>query len=174
MTDIPQAALRARQRYADGKPVRVILAETGLNLDQLYDWLDGAPQPDGSILLPPIPRRRTIVRRSSRAATRVALVTRMMRATEMQVHEIEQRLGGEAAEPTSRERDARMLAVLAKTMRELIALDTQNSADTGEGKPAQTDDDFIPRDVDELRRELARRVDLLRQRRADTGTIGET
>jgi hypothetical protein len=173
MTDIPQAALRARQMYLDRIPVRVILAETGFSHDRLYFWLDGGPQSDGSRLLAPLPRRHIVVRKSSRAATRVALVTRLMRATEMQVHEIEQRLGTETAEPTSRERDARMLAIMAKTMRDLIALDTQNSADTGEGKPAQTDDEFIPQDVDELRRELARRVDQLRQRRAAGGTAGD-
>ena len=58
MTEIPQAALRARQMYAEGRTVRAIQAETGLNLDQLYHALDGLPQPNGDSLLPPIPRRR--------------------------------------------------------------------------------------------------------------------
>ena len=57
------------------KPVRAILAETKFSLVQLYHWLDGAPQVDGSaLLLPPIPRRWIIVRKEGRAATRVALV----------------------------------------------------------------------------------------------------
>ncbi len=173
MTEIPQAALRARQMYVDGKTVRVIQAETGLSLDQLYHAFDDLPQPDGSTLLPPIPRRRIVARRLSRAVTRIALVTRVMRATEMHVHDVEKRFARDKANPASRESDARRHAVLAKTMRELIALDTQKSADPGASERAQPDDDFIPRDVDELRRELARRVDLLRQRRAADGTAGE-
>ncbi len=92
MTDIPQTVLRARQMYVEGKPVRVIQAETGLSLAQLYHALDGLPQPDGSTLLPPIPRRRIIARKTSRAATRVALVARLMRAAELQLHGIEQQL----------------------------------------------------------------------------------
>ncbi|HVV63302.1 MAG TPA: hypothetical protein VHD14_16260 [Pseudolabrys sp.] len=162
MTDIPATALRAREMYFDHATVRAIRAETGLSLDRLYYWLDGAPQADGGTLLPPIPRRVVVVRRSSRPARRAALVARMMRATEMQVHEIEQRLGGAAA-PAGRERDARTLAVLAKTMRELIALDVL----TEDKNTDNADDDDAPFDIDELRRELARRVDQIRRRRDD-------
>jgi hypothetical protein len=173
MPEIPQTILLARQMYVERKTVREIQAATGLSLDRVYYGLDGLPQPDASTLLPPIPRRRIVARRLSRAATRIALVTRLMRATEMHVHDVEKRFARNKSNPASRESDARRLAVLAKTMRELIALDKQNSADDGAGKSAQPDDDFIPRDVDELRRELARRVDLLRQRRAADGTAGE-
>jgi hypothetical protein len=89
MTEIPQAVLRARQMYAERKTVRAILAETGFNLDQLYRALDGLPQPNGDSLLPPIARRRITVRKTSRAATRVALV---MRLAELQIYGLEQRL----------------------------------------------------------------------------------
>ena len=167
MTDIPAAALRARQMYFDHATVRSIRAETGFSLDRLYYWLDGAPQADGGTLLPPIPRRVVVVRRSSRPARRAALVARMMRAAEMQVHEIEQRLGCEPA-PEGRARDARTLAVLAKTMRELIALDVL----TEDKNTDHADDDDAPFDIDELRRELARRVDQIRRRR-DAARIGD-
>ncbi len=52
MTEIPQAALRARQRYADGDPVDDIVVESNLAIKEFYHWLDGAPQPDGTALLP--------------------------------------------------------------------------------------------------------------------------
>ena len=74
---VRDAALRARQDYINGKPVRAKFAETKFSLVQLYHWLDVTPQVDGSTLLPPIPRRRIIVRKAGRAATRVALVERL-------------------------------------------------------------------------------------------------
>ena len=168
MTDIPATALRAREMYLDRATVRRIRADTGFSLDRLYYWLDGAPQADGGTLLPPIPRRVVVVRRSSRPANRAALVARMIRATEMQVHEIEQRLEGGAV-PEGRERDARTLAVLAKTMRELIALDIL----TEDKNTDHADDDDAPFDIDELRRELARRVDQIRERRDAARAVGD-
>jgi hypothetical protein len=173
MTEIPEAGLRARQRYLAREKVQTICKDEKLSLDQFYYWMDGAPQPDGGKLLPPIPRRRIIVRKSSRAGTRIALITRMMRATELQLHEIEQRLGEKKGEPGGRERDARMMTILAKTLRELIALDDENAPRDAPTKPASSEDDFVPRDVDELRRELARRVDILRQGRIAAGSTGD-
>lgn len=155
--EIPPAALRARQNYIGGAQVRAILAEADYSLEQLYHWLDGAPQPDGTTLLPPIPRRRIIVRRAGRAATRLALVERLLRATEMQVHAIEQKLSGAGYEPN--DDDARATAVLARTMRELIALYTATGKPQNE--PGKPNDDPMPRDVDELRRTLSRKLEAL-------------
>jgi hypothetical protein len=156
-TEIPDAALRARQQYIDRVPVQTILAASGYSHDRLYFWLDGAPQSDGSSLLPPIPRRRIIVRRSSRAATRVALVERLMRATEVQVHAMEQRLA--AAGYEANDDDARATVVLARIMRELAALDERNCKPPNEH--GQTNDVSVPLDLDELRRSLTRKLDAL-------------
>ena len=89
---------------------------------------------------------------------RAALVKRMWRAADTQVREIENRLLRDAPEPLERERDARVLAVLAKTLRELSALD-----ETREDKQTVTpvDDDAVPRDMGELRRSLARKLEAL-------------
>jgi hypothetical protein len=174
MAPIPETALRARQMYIDGKTVKAILADTKFNLDQLYHWLDGGPQSDGATLLPPIPRRRVVKRKPSFAETRLALVMRIMQAAAFQISEVEQRQAGENKEPADRESDARRLAIAAKTLRDLMVFDTQNPSVKKPGKPAKAHDDFVPRNVDELRRELARRVDLLRQRRAAGGAVGGT
>ena len=92
MTEIPQAALRARQRYADGDPVDDIVVESNLAIKEFYHWLDGAPQPDGTALLPPIPRRHKFKKRSPGGAReRVKLIKRMMRAAGRQVKHIEDR-----------------------------------------------------------------------------------
>jgi hypothetical protein len=82
----------------------------------------------------------------------------MWRAADAQVQEIENRLLQESQEPLERERDARVLAVLAKTLRELAALDeTKQLKQTA----APADDDAVPRDMDELRRSLARKLEAL-------------
>ena len=57
---------------------------------------------------------------------RVALVGRLWRTAEAQVRDIEERLARHQQQPDERERDARTLAVLVKTMRELSALDDNN------------------------------------------------
>ncbi len=41
MAEIPEAAQRARQMYADGVDTRTIKAETGLSSWGLYNWIDG-------------------------------------------------------------------------------------------------------------------------------------
>jgi hypothetical protein len=89
---------------------------------------------------------------------RTALVKRMWRAAEAQVREIENRLLLDSPEPLERERDVRVLAVIAKTLRELSALDqTQPNKRT----LALADDDAVPRNMDELRRSLAQKLEAL-------------
>jgi hypothetical protein len=164
MTSIPETTLRARQDYLEGNAVRAIRADTGFSLDRLYNWLDGARQADGTTLLPPIPRRRTIVRKERRAATRVALVERLLHATGVLIHSLEQRMAqaGYQANPE----DARLTAMWGRTMRDLKAHDEQKPDDKKSAKSKQADaDEFIPRNVDELRIELARRIDIIRRRR---------
>ena len=164
----PETIARMRQQYADGVPVARIRAENGVTKGVLYRWLDGGPS--GSDQLPPIARRRVFA--SLTIGRNRSLVTRLWRTARRQVHEIEQRLARAGQPPAEREGDARMLAVLVKTLRELAALDKAR-ADAGKSgtqtRIDHEDDDPIPQDIDELRRELARRVDILRQRRAAAG-----
>ncbi len=90
---------------------------------------------------------------------RAALVRRMWSAADLQVREIEQRLRDETSPaPDDRERDARVLSVLARTLRELSELDAHNP--DRETAP-DDDDDAVPRDLDELRRSLARKLEAL-------------
>jgi len=145
----------ARQLYVDGARISDILARTGFSLGTLYYWLDGGSQ-DGGPRLPPIPRRRKVMGKRRRAlkTDRVSLVARLWRTAERQVRDIGDRLALNQQEPGDRERDARMLAVLVKTLRELSTFDETN--------PMQTDaddDDPVPQDMDEFRAELARRIE---------------
>jgi hypothetical protein len=162
MTEIPQAALRARQRYIDGDPVQDLLDETKLSLQRFYYWADGAPQGDGSTLLPPIPRRHKFHKRSlGSARERVKLIGRMMRAAERLVKNIEDRLEVEGIPPTERESDTRGLAVVARIVRELTALDELNRTRRKRAEADRNNDESIPRNVDELRRSLALKLEAL-------------
>lgn len=62
--------------------------------------------------------------------------------------------------PNDAERAARTLASIARTLRELSLMNRAGTDFTGEGPEAATDDDDdpVPRDLDEFRRELARRI----------------
>ena len=67
----------------------------------------------------PIPQRRPGVHDRHRKGSRAALVARMWRTAERQVEEIEDRLQAAGLELAERESNARTLAVVARTLREL-------------------------------------------------------
>jgi len=155
----------ARQRYQENQPIAAILAETGMTLHGLYYWLKGGPK-QGPQHLPPLPLRRTAPRR--RAPDRQAFIARLWRTADWQVRDIEKRLDGALQEPAERERDARTLAVLVKTLRELTAFD-----ETAPQPAIPADDDPVPDDIDEFRNELARRIKALVDSRTHSRDAGE-
>ena len=159
-----------RRRYAEGAFVSAIVAETGIkNLTIVYRCIAGL-YPDGSGVKPaPLPQRRSGVRVRHRAGSRAALVARMWRTAERQVEEIEDRLAAAGIELAERESNARTLAVVAKTLRELAAVDEAQQARKKKPLPDEIDDDPVPRDIDEFRRELARRIDALVDSRTNAG-----
>lgn len=151
----PETIALARQRYVEKAPVATILAETKMSLGTLYLWLDGGPESEPR--LPPIPRRRSVLkRRQHLAASQVSLVARLWRTAERQVRDIEDRVRLQLQEPEERERDARVLAILVKTLRELRALQ-----DAEEEESAENDDITL----DDFRRNLARKIDAIIARR---------
>lgn len=115
--------------------------------------------PDADIIEPaPSPRiKRTAVDRVNDPppATGIALVERVTRSVERELSQIEVIIGGNHVNKdrrTEAERRARTLASLARTLNELRRLRT----DEDKLKPR---DDDRPRDLDELRRTLSRRLD---------------
>jgi hypothetical protein len=137
------------------------MAETGLSLSALYFWLAGGPKKAGVRALPALAKRKFVTRRRILKEERLHMVERMMRVAERQIEEIEVRLAGSGQEPGANERDARTLAVLARTMQSLTALDTlQEPTTTGAKKKHVVDDNYdeIPEDIDALRRELTERL----------------
>jgi hypothetical protein len=148
----------ARAMYPQGFTVSRILAATGMALGTLYFWLDGGPlDENGQPRLPQIPRRRKTVlgkRRRPIRTDHVSLASRLFCTAERQVRDIEARLArpGGGAE---RARDVRMMSVLVRTLRDLSAF----NAGAGLQKPPEAHDDPVPADPDELRRQLALRIE---------------
>ena len=160
MTLSPETIARIRQQYADGVPVPQICAENGVSQRVLYYWIDGGP-PDPARRLPPIPRRAPRGGSKNTRETRRQLVAKLWSTAERQVDEIEQRLAGVGQQSSEPERDARALAVLVKTLRELVAFDEAHPAAQTRTEP----EDDEPRDMDEFRRDLARKMEAIISRR---------
>jgi hypothetical protein len=120
----------------------------------------------------------TATRRSTpRTPARRRVVCRLWNTAEQQVAEIEARLAA-GGDPAALERDAKTFAIIARTVRDLVAIDAEAEAQTQEkrrphaAKDARAtpqanneDSDFASRDIEEFRAELARRLDALRAQR---------
>jgi hypothetical protein len=154
----PETVALARRLYLDGEPVRSILARTAIKTGMLQRCLDGE-YPDGSGVQPArIPRRNAGVRAGQRQGGRAALVARMWRTAERQVEEIENSLMESGIALAERESNARTLAVVARTLRELAAVDDARKT-SGKAAPKDRDDVSVPRNIDDLRRALAKKLD---------------
>jgi hypothetical protein len=167
--------VRARQMYVDRVPIKEICAATGLNDHQVDHALKGGPYvASGQRMFAPIARNRIIRRKAKKKppqSARTAVVARLWKSAERQVADIHKRLRQAGLDPAERERDARMLAVMVKTLRELAALD--DKADPHDQRPQPDEPDT--RDIDQFRRDLARRIDALvasQQGQADGGDAG--
>jgi hypothetical protein len=109
---------------------------------------------EGALPAPPAAKRKPAPR------GRKAVINKLWKAAQIQLEAHEAHLAELPAGTAASEVDAKTLATLARTVRELVALD---SAAAGEG--GKSEDDPSPaeglRRVDELRRELARRMERL-------------
>ncbi|WP_148287858.1 hypothetical protein [Rhodopseudomonas sp. B29] len=107
--------------------------------------------------------------REGAAAEALPLVDRVERSVEHEIKRIEAIVSGQHADDEQHadaERRARTLASLTRTLFELRRL-----RDTEEKRPL--DDDTVPRDLDELRRALSRRLDQMVAGTADVPAAGD-
>lgn len=120
--------------------------------------------------------------RRARPAPRQRVVSRLWRTAERHVAEIEARLMSMSDDPGALERDAKTLAIIAKTIRDLVAIDCEAEdrarARLKENDPThggrtitggEGEEGASARDIEDFRAELARRLDQLR----GEGTGGE-
>jgi hypothetical protein len=160
--------VRVREDYVSGKKASQIMAECEITSHRLYQLLAGKGEAAG---LPAIALRSEL--RDTRARprepdrARASLVDRLWRTADRQVRDIERRLRLETQKPDERERDARMLAIMVKTLRELRALDAARA----EQEPT-SEDEPGPDNLDDFRRDLVRKMDAIiaaRETPADHG-----
>lgn len=93
-----------------------------------------------------------------RKLTTTAMIDRVERTLAREIRRIESILADSdhsGAENGAEERRARTLASLARTLNEVMRLREEDR------KTKVADDDTVPRDLDEFRRELSRRLDIL-------------
>jgi hypothetical protein len=180
-----------RRRYAAGDPVEDILADTRMLKGDLYQCLDGLLDDGSGLLVPPLPRRCAIKRRRvGLPMVRATMASRLWRTAEGHVKLLEARLVRKELPDAERERDVRLIAILAQAARDLVEADCEarpaaglaavaaaarHAAPLPMPMPAQTseDDDPVPDDIDEFRRKLAERISALAA--ADVAaSVGET
>ena len=157
-----------RRRYAETTTtIAQLRAKYGVAQHVVYHWLDGGPRVNGERMFPPLERRSPARQKQTEHEK---LVMRLWRAASVEVRTLEARM---KAAPEPDESRARVMAVLVKTLRDIHELDggkparkrnrgaealpEPNDNDSSKGDPAghRKDD---PREIDEFRRELARRI----------------
>ncbi len=151
-----KATVAATTRYVDDVPIMVDeddgAAKAGLNRQRARRTaVRRKDQPSPRI-------KRTAVERvdDPPPATGALLIERVTRAIERELSLIEVIVGGSHLKPQQRteaERRARTLASLARTLGEVTRLRA------GQEKVKPADDDAVPRDLDEFRRALSRRLE---------------
>jgi hypothetical protein len=114
-------------------------------------------KPRHSLITPTNHKRSAVERLGDPPPAPVAVMLgRVSTAIERELTQIERIVGGvrtKSAERTEAERRARTLASLARTLREVMQLRA--------GEEKKQDDDAVPRDISEFRRQLARRLEQL-------------
>ena len=105
-----------------------------------------------AVVVQPVVVRSTIVRS--------ALAARLWKAAELQAEEIENRLAMGARSAAEAEKDARVLSILAKTLRDLSSVDDANCGSD------EHDEDTASDDLETLREELGKRLKRIHQERA--------
>ncbi len=105
--------------------------------------------------------------------SRKAVVGQLWRAAKRQIDTHEEHLADLPKGTTASEADAKALAVLARTVRELVAIEepTATRKDKRTDDPSAADD---LRHVAQLRQDLARRLEALARREMGEGDPGDT
>lgn len=178
----PEAAAAARELYERTlTPVSEICARLGVSRSVLYarakEWKwQGRRYSAGdegldvvSETVAEAPPVEAAAEKASTDERRAALYLRALRAAEAEMTVIEQSL--RVLDPKTEaqsERAARTTATLNRSLREIIAIATPDDAHADD--PAQ---EQIPRDLDSLRDELARRINAFVDARRDDGDAGD-
>ncbi|MBX6426721.1 MAG: hypothetical protein IRZ09_12460 [Variibacter sp.] len=198
-TYTPEFIENGRYRYEESdEPVASIAADFGVHVSTFYTYmkkwgfrlrcerapLDLSPAQRALAAARKAPRSTSRAKPDARAARSdgavpdsalesadtAGLIARLHAAVEQELAAVERlraQLGPAPENPGDAERTARTLATLARTLGEVERLRGAVAP------PAHPDDDDMPTDIDEFRRELARRIDAFVASRADEAVRGD-
>lgn len=107
------------------------------------------------------------------AVPRQRVISQLWRMAERQVSAVEQRLAALHDEPQALEREAKTLGIIARTVRDLIAIDEEKAKLKSGDKGNDETGPGASRAIDDFRRELAEKLEQLRSERAGLGATGE-
>ena len=110
---------------------------------------------------------------SASLSKRIKIVDRLWNAAEWQVCEIEERLQLMDSTNTQFERDARSLGLLAKFLKELVSIEAIINTAKNSVKAEIEDKDAPPRDLEQFRLELEKRLDAMRKGRQPETADGD-
>lgn len=114
---------------------------------------------------PPPKRLKTVPRQR--------VISQLWRMAERQVSAVEQRLSALNEEPQALEREAKTLGIIARTVRDLIAIDEEKAKLRSGDKGHDETGPGASRAIDDFRRELAEKLEQLRAERGGSLTAGE-
>lgn len=104
---------------------------------------------------------------------RQRVISQLWRMAERQVSAVEQRLTALSDEPQALEREAKTLGIIARTVRDLIAIDEEKAKARSGGRGDDDNQPGASRALDDFRRELAEKLEQLRSERAGDDAAGE-
>lgn len=114
------------------------------------------------------PARPAAKRKPARSGGRKAVIGKLWKAAQTQLEAHEAHLAELPAGTAASETDAKTLATLARTVRELVALDSVAAGEGGKAEDEPSPAEGLRR-VDELRSELGRRLAALAAEEAGAG-----
>jgi hypothetical protein len=157
----------AKKPHPEKRPRAPVLFDAPQNITVDPEDVDALARRDALATgAPRARRRRSAVDRlddmSLDDPSAASLVARVGNAIERELRKIERIIGSSVrlhpSERIESESRARVLASLARTMKEVMRLREQER-DAADDATKAADDDPIPRDLDEFRRELSRRLE---------------
>ncbi len=117
----------------------------------------------------PVSPTKSIKTRRPGITRRRRIVSRLWQTAEKQVDEVENRLAALREDPQALEREAKTLAIIARTVRDLVAIDDEAGASRAAEKRNDNAHLTPARALAEFRRELAERLEQLRHDGAGPG-----
>lgn len=138
----------ARKLLVEGLPVTQISLRTGIPVSTLRYHLAETKRALAASNSP-LMRPRMLGKNA-----RPLLIARLWATAERQITEIDTRLAEADGDPATLERDAKTLSILARTVRDLVALEDK-PVKKAESPHADAE---MPKDIDGFRRELAQKL----------------